>query len=96
MTPVRLEPAASRSRVKRPTTEPLHSLFQLLNSNVMLTMLPFTQRWNTFYQLPLILICIVARCLINVVCLNQVMMTLQCLNDVANDAESTKKSKLMS
>ena len=43
--------------------------------------------------------CIVARCLINVVYLTacylyQVMMTLHFLNDVANDAESTQKSKL--
>ena len=42
--------------------------------------------------------CIVARCLINVVYLTacylyQVMMTLHFLNDVANDAESTQKSK---
>ena len=40
--------------------------------------------------------CIVGRCLINVVyltacCLYQVMMMLHFLNDVANDAESTKK-----
>ena len=45
--------------------------------------------------------CIVARCLINVVylkacCLYQVMMTLHFLNDVANDAESTQKSKITS
>ena len=45
--------------------------------------------------------CIVARCLINVVyltacCLYQVMMTLHSLNDVANDAESTYKSKMKS
>ena len=44
---------------------------------------------------------IVARCLINVVyltacCLYQVMMTLHFLNDVANDAESTQKSKITS
>ena len=42
--------------------------------------------------------CIVARCLINVVyltacCLNQVMMTLYFLNDVANDVESTQNKK---
>ena len=45
--------------------------------------------------------CIVARCLINVVyltacCLYQVMMTLHFLNGVANDAESTQKSKITS
>ena len=45
--------------------------------------------------------CIVARCLINVVyltacCLYQVMMTLHFLNDVANDTESTYKSKITS
>ena len=45
--------------------------------------------------------CIAARCLINVVyltacCLYQVMMTLHFLNDVANDAESTQKSKITS
>ena len=45
--------------------------------------------------------CIVARCLINVVDLTacylyQVMMTLHFLNDVANDAESTYKSKITS
>ena len=45
--------------------------------------------------------CIVARCLINVVyltacCLYQVMITLHFLNDVANDAESTYKSKMTS
>ena len=45
--------------------------------------------------------CIVASCLINVVyltawCLYQVMMTLHFLNDVANDAESTYKSKMTS
>ena len=45
--------------------------------------------------------CIVARCLINIVyltawCLYQVMMTLHLLNDVANDAESTQKSKITS
>ena len=45
--------------------------------------------------------CIVARCLVNVVyltacCLYQVMMTLHFLNDVANDAESTQKSKITS
>ena len=45
--------------------------------------------------------CIVARCLINVVyltacCFYQVMMTLHFLNDVANDAESTQKSKITS
>ena len=45
--------------------------------------------------------CIVARCLINVVyltacCLYQVMMTLHFLSDVANDAESTQKSKITS
>ena len=42
--------------------------------------------------------CIAARCLIDVIyltacCLYQVMMTLHFLNDVANDAESTQKSK---
>ena len=31
MTPVRLEPAAPRSRVKHPTTEPLRSLYIFLN-----------------------------------------------------------------
>ena len=36
------------------------------------------------------IICIVARCLINVVCRYQVIMTLHFLNDVANDAESTQ------
>ena len=45
--------------------------------------------------------CIVARCLINVVyltacCLYQVMMTLHFLSDVANDAQSTQKSKITS
>ena len=35
--------------------------------------------------------CIAARCLINIVCLYQVMMTLHFLNDVVNDAESTQK-----
>ena len=45
--------------------------------------------------------CFVARCLINVVyltacCLYQVMMTLHFLSDVANDAESTQKSKITS
>ena len=45
--------------------------------------------------------CIVARCLINVVyltacCLYQVMMTVHFLNDIANDAESTQKSKITS
>ena len=45
--------------------------------------------------------CIVAHCLINVVyltayCLYQVMMTLHFLNDVADDAESTYKSKITS
>ena len=34
--------------------------------------------------------CIVVRCLINVMCLYQVMMTLHFLNDVPNDAESTQ------
>ena len=53
------------------------------------------------YQLPLVINCIVARCLINVVyltacCLYQVMMTLHFLNDVANDAELTYKSKMTS
>ena len=38
------------------------------------------------YQLP------VARCLINGVCLYQVMMTLDFLKDVANDTKSTQKS----
>ena len=51
---------------------------------------------NVFYQLPLIIInCIAARCLINVVysmCLYQVMMTLHFLKDVSNDPESTQKS----
>ena len=47
--------------------------------------------------------CIAARYLINVVYLTacssglyQVMMTLHFLNDVANDAESTQKSKITS
>ena len=45
--------------------------------------------------------CIVAHCLINVVyltacCLYQVMMTLHFLSDVANDAESTQKWKIIS
>ena len=45
--------------------------------------------------------CIVARCLINVVYLTvcslyQVIMRLHFLNDVANDAESTQKSKITS
>ena len=45
--------------------------------------------------------CIVARCLINVVYLTacflyQILMTLHFLNDVANDAESTQKSKITS
>ena len=34
--------------------------------------------------------CIVVRCLINVMCLYQVMMTLHFLNDVPNDAGSTQ------
>ena len=45
--------------------------------------------------------CIVTRCLINVVyltacCLYQVIMTLHFLNDVANEAELTYKSKMTS
>ena len=36
------------------------------------------------------------RCLSHGMCLYQVMMTLQFLNDVATDAESTKKSKITS
>ena len=31
MTPVRLEPAASRSRVKHSTAEPLHSIHEKVN-----------------------------------------------------------------
>ena len=64
----------------------------------MLAMLMSMSRF-LFYQLPLIIInCIVARCLINVVylmicCLYQVMMTLHFLNDVANDSESTQKNE---
>ena len=39
--------------------------------------------------------CIVTHCLVNGMCLYQVMMTLHCsVNDVANDAESTQKSKI--
>ena len=39
--------------------------------------------------------CIVALCLINGMCLYQVMMTLHILNDVANDAELTQKLKVI-
>ena len=40
--------------------------------------------------------CTVASCLINVVCLYQVMIKLYFLNDVAIDAESTQTSKITS
>ena len=40
--------------------------------------------------------CIAARCLINIMCLYQVMLTLHFLDDVANDAELTQKSKITS
>ena len=36
------------------------------------------------------------RCLSQGMCLNQVIMTVHFLNDVANDAESTQKSKITS
>ena len=36
------------------------------------------------------------RCLSHGMCLYQVMMTLHFLNDVANDAQSTQKLKIMS
>ena len=53
------------------------------------------------YQLPLILTALFQHNLINVPYLTacylyQVMMTLHFLNDVANDAESTQKSKITS
>ena len=36
------------------------------------------------------------RCLSDGICLYQVIMTLHCLNDVVNDAESTQKLKITS
>ena len=52
------------------------------------------------YQLPPILTALLAlpdkHCLSHGMCLYQVMMTLHFLNDVANDAESTQKSKITS
>ena len=56
---------------------------------------------NTFYQSPLILTELIQHILINVSYLTAcylylVMMTLHFLNDVANDAESTQKSKITS
>ena len=57
--------------------------------------------WVLFYQSPLILTELFQHSLINVSYLTacylyQVMMTLHFLNDVANDAESTQKSKITS
>ena len=54
-----------------------------------------------FYQSPLVLTELFQHNLINVSCLTacylyQVMMTLHFLNDVANDTESTQKSKISS
>ena len=40
--------------------------------------------------------CLIKRCLSHGMCLYQVMMTLYFLNDVANDAELTQKSKITS
>ena len=57
--------------------------------------------YRTVYQSPLILTELFQHNLINVSYLTacylyQVMMTLHFLNDVANDAESTQQSKIMS
>ena len=52
---------------------------------------------SNFYQLPLILTALLpVACLSHGMCPYQVMMTLHFLNEVANDAESTQKSKIMS
>ena len=52
------------------------------------------------YQIPFILTATFhvacKRCLSHGMCLNQVMMTLHFLNDVANEAESTQKWKITS
>ena len=57
-------------------------------------------RYIVVYQLPLILtVCRTLPdklCLSHGMCLYQVMMALHFLNDNANDAESTQKSKIMS
>ena len=60
-----------------------------------------TQPHIYFYQSPLILTELFQHSLINVSYLTayylyQVMMTLHFLNDVANDSESTQKSKITS
>ena len=69
--------------------------------SVTLTFGGLGQGWFLILSVTSHINCIVARCLINVVyltacCLYQVMMTLHFLNDVANDAESTYKSKITS
>ena len=53
---------------------------------------------NRFYQLPLILKALLPdkRCLSHSMCLYQIMMMLHFFNDVANDPESTQKSKITS
>ena len=51
----------------------------------------FEARQNHVLSVTSFINCIVAHCLINVVCLYQVMMTLHFLYDVANDTESTQK-----
>ena len=71
--------------------------FQLFNVHTIY----FSRAGSGFYQSPLILTELIQHNLINVSYLTacylyQVMMTLHFLNDVANDTESTQKSKITS
>ena len=50
MTPVRLEPAALRSRVKHSTTEPLRSLIKIVMEITLLIMENHGKSWNYVFE----------------------------------------------